>query len=80
MVAWSPKNPAIEKIMDNVVKSIYEKNKKMKMKHISFDNKQALETYFANELTLLTTIAGIEFDDSLAGSVSLTSNLNIIFR
>ncbi|KAF2898000.1 hypothetical protein ILUMI_08174 [Ignelater luminosus] len=80
MVAWSPKNPTLEKIMDNVVKSIYEKNKKLKMKQIGFDNRQALEKYLTNELTLLTTIAGIEFDDSLAGSGNLTSNLDITFR
>ncbi|KAF5273700.1 hypothetical protein FQA39_LY07390 [Lamprigera yunnana] len=81
-VAWSPTNPHLNVIMNNTLATICadERIYPCTMKHISFEDSKSLEVYLSNEIHLVTTLAGVQFDDDLKGNKILPSNLSITFR
>ncbi|KAF5273687.1 hypothetical protein FQA39_LY07377 [Lamprigera yunnana] len=78
-IAWSPKNPVLEEIMQNAIKGVFKKTK-VKLKLISCNNSTDLEEYLMNEINLLMTLAGVLFDDSLSNKTELSPKVNLTFR
>uniref|UniRef100_A0A1Y1MCM6 ABC transporter domain-containing protein n=1 Tax=Photinus pyralis TaxID=7054 RepID=A0A1Y1MCM6_PHOPY len=78
-IAWSPTHPVLEEIMKNVTREIYTKSK-VKLRLISHNNSRLLEEYLMNELNLLMTLAGVQFDDSLINQEALNHNVKVHFR
>lgn len=65
--------------MNDTIKAI-SLDENVRMEHVPFENSTAMGKYMSNELNLLMTLAGVEFDDALAGGTQLFSNMNIKLR
>lgn len=50
------------------------------LRHIYFNNSTEMKKYLSNELNLIITLAGIEFDDAFSEPKELTPKMDIIFR
>ncbi|KAF5277495.1 hypothetical protein FQR65_LT03832 [Abscondita terminalis] len=81
-IAWSPDNKYLSDIMTNTIDAICEDEGFLIcfLQHIPFPDGNSLEKYLGNEFHLITTLAGVQFDDSLKGNVTLPSKMNVTFR
>ncbi|KAK4876910.1 hypothetical protein RN001_009416 [Aquatica leii] len=78
-IAYSPRNPILEQIMNNAILGIYKKSK-TKLKLIPCNDSAALEQYLMNELNMIMTVAGVQFSDSLINRTSLDLKTEVTFR
>ncbi|XP_018330699.1 ATP-binding cassette sub-family A member 3 [Agrilus planipennis] len=73
VVGWSPYNPSLERIMNDVVINLGVSG------HRSFNNSALLESAMQAS-TMDSILAGVQFPDSLHGNVSLYKDLDITIR
>ncbi|KAK4876911.1 hypothetical protein RN001_009417 [Aquatica leii] len=81
-IAWSPNNKYLGQIMNNTIEAICEDESFLfcSLESLPFNDSNSLENYLNNEFHLVTTLAGIQFDDSLKGNVVLPPKLTVTFR
>lgn len=72
-MAYSPKSNVVDAIMQNAADMVG-------LELIAFTNGQSMERFFENETTVVTILAGVQFDDSLVNDTVLSMDLNIALR
>lgn len=79
-LAWSPKNPFLEKVMDETVKAINDKNNVSFFNHRMYNDSELMNQYLSTSIGMTGIFAGIQFNDTLNGDVELTPNIAVTFR
>lgn len=73
-LVWSPWNPELEVIMNDVSKNLM-----IDTSH-TFNSSHEMSLFLQSELNMITVIAGIQFDDHIAGDALLPSNMHFALR
>ncbi|KAF2894183.1 hypothetical protein ILUMI_11990 [Ignelater luminosus] len=86
-LAWSPFNPVLETVIDDMVKQLESVNQTNRINVTNLKDSKSLEAYLVSLVNKENTtwgynniIAGIQFDDSLEGANEFPSFLNVTIR
>lgn len=73
-LVWSPWNPELEVIMNDVSQNL------MLDTSLAFNSSHEMSSFLQSELNMITVIAGVQFDDRIAGNTLLPSCMHFALR